>query len=55
MDRENFIELLNRSSPNDIREFLIQKGKRKSICPFVEVKDESNKEESSGKSINKNT
>ena len=50
MDRENFIELLNRSSPNDIREFLIQKGKRKSICPFVEVKDEvisNTKEETS--------
>ena len=46
MERENFIELLNRSSPNDIREFLIQKGKRKSICPFVEVKDnESNKKD----------
>lgn len=53
MEKENFIELLNRSSPNDIREFLIQKGKRKSICPFVEVKDnESNKKEKQEKDFN---
>ena len=39
MERGNFIELLNRSSPNEIREFLAQKGKRKSICPFIEVEE----------------
>lgn len=50
MERENFIELLNRSSPNDIREFLISKGKHKSITPFIydnkkEEVDKNNKKD----------
>ena len=35
MDKESFIQLLQRSSPNDIREFLMKKGKRKLILPFI--------------------
>lgn len=35
MEKENFIALLQRSSPNEIREFLMKKGKRKLITPFI--------------------
>ncbi len=35
MEKESFIQLLQRSSPNDIREFLMKKGKRKLIVPFI--------------------
>lgn len=35
MEKESFIEILARSSPNEIREFLMKKGKRKLICPFI--------------------
>jgi hypothetical protein len=37
MDKESFIGLLKRSSPNDIREFLQKKGKRKLVNPFYYV------------------
>lgn len=39
MEKENFIKLLQRSSPNDIREFLIKKGKTKLISPFIFLDD----------------
>ena len=39
MQRESFIELLNRSSPNEVREFLAKKGKRKLISPFIEIEE----------------
>lgn len=35
MEKESFIEILARSSPNEVREFLMKKGKRKLICPFI--------------------
>lgn len=40
MDKDSFIDLLNRSSPNEIREFLIEKGKVKLIYPFIEYNDD---------------
>lgn len=41
MERENFIELLKRSSPNDIRSFLERNGKRKRISPFIKLDENS--------------
>ena len=35
MDRNNFIELLKRDDPNEIRLFLEKKSKRKKIDPLV--------------------
>ena len=40
MEKENFIALLQRSTPNEIREFLMRKGKRKLISPFIFEDDE---------------
>lgn len=35
MEKDDFIKLLQRSSPTEIREFIEKKGKRKLIDPFI--------------------
>ena len=35
MEKNDFIKILQRSSPNEIREFIERKGKRKLIDPFI--------------------
>ena len=35
MDKTDFIAILQRSSPTEIREFIERKGKRKLIDPFI--------------------
>ncbi len=39
MDRENFIALLQRDDPNQIRKYLEQRGKRKKINPMIEFEE----------------
>lgn len=39
MEKENFISLLQRSSPNEVREFIERKGKLHKICPIVFVEE----------------
>ena len=50
MDKESFIEILARLSPNEVREFLIKKGKRKLICPFIFDEDYQKEETKINKS-----
>lgn len=40
MDKESFITLLQRSSPDEIRKFIERKGKRKLINPFIYLPEE---------------
>ena len=35
MDKESFLEILKRSSPNEVREYLMKKGKHKKVCPII--------------------
>ena len=35
MKKEDFIKLLQRSSPNEIRDFICREGKKKLISPFI--------------------
>ena len=39
MNKEDFITLLQRSSPIEIREYLERKGKRKKIYPIILVEE----------------
>jgi hypothetical protein len=47
MEKKNFLEFLQRSSPNEVREFVMREGKKKLFCPIIEVpkKDEEKQEE----------
>ena len=40
MEKESFIAILQRSSPNEVREFIEKKGKRKLISPFIYLPEE---------------
>lgn len=35
MEKVDFIKILQRSSPTEVREFIERKGKRKLIDPFI--------------------
>lgn len=52
MEKEDFIKILQRSSPNEVREFIERKGKRKLIDPFIwdNISEGENTNEYSGKS-----
>lgn len=37
MDKISFIELLQRSSPNEVRDYIARKGKLKLVNPIIEI------------------
>ena len=39
MDRENFIELLQRDDPTEIQKYLMRRGKRAKINPIIEIEE----------------
>ena len=39
MNKEDFITLLQRSSPVEIREYLERKGKRKKVYPIIVIEE----------------
>ena len=36
MSKETFIDFLQRSSPNEVRQYLQRNGKTKGICPIIQ-------------------
>ena len=45
MQKENFLKFLQRSSPNEVRDFVMREGKRKLVCPIIEIPPKDTKEE----------
>lgn len=36
MKKEDFLKFLQRSSPEEVRDFVMKEGKKKFICPFIQ-------------------
>lgn len=49
MKKENFLEFLKRSDPNEVREFVMREGKKKLYCPIIELPPKEKEEKDGSK------